>query len=215
MLSGTVMRAAVRAMPLSHMVRLLEREGGRWVASAPRKALVSALLSCLWADTEGVGAFELSPSSLLFAADTGGWVLRETGGVGSTLLLSTAAWAADFLRGVEVPAVPLPSLASSWVLLLSLLSTAALAADFLRGVEVPAAPLPSLASSWLLLLSLLLPLLLSLLRLWLRLQLSLLRLLLLSFSPLLSPSPLSLLLLVVLLLLLLSSSSGSGCSERR
>jgi len=157
----------------------------------------------LWADTEGVGAFESSPLLLLFAADTGGWVLRETGGVASTLLLSTAAWAADFLRGVEVPAVPLPSLASSWVLLLSLLSTAALAADFLRGVEVPAAPLPSLASSWLLLLSLLLPLLLSLLRL-----------LLLSFWPLSSPSPLSLLLLVVLLLLLLSSS-GSGCSERR
>src|SRR6266545_296720 len=149
-------------MPLSRTVRLLEREGGRWVASAPRKALVSALLSCLWADTEGVGAFESSPSSLLFAADTGGWVLRETGGVASTLLLSTAAWAADFLRSVEVPAVPLPSLASSWVLLLSLL-------------------LP-------LLLSLLLPLLLSLL---LPLLLSLLRLLLSSFSPLSSLSPLS------------------------
>src|SRR6266540_1640399 len=187
-----VTRAAVRAMPLSRTVRLLEREGGRWVASAPRKALVSALLSCLWADTEGVGAFESSPSSLLFAADTGGWVLRETGGVASTLLLSTAAWAADFLRGVEVPAVPLPSLASSWVLLLSLLSMAALAADFLRGVEVPATPLPSLASSWLLLLPLLL---------------SLLLLLLSSFSPLSSPSPLSLLLLVLL--------SGSGCSEQR
>jgi hypothetical protein len=94
------------------------------------------------------------------------------------------------------------------VLLLSLLSMAVLAADFLQGVEVPAAPLPSLVSSWLLLLSLLLPLLLSLL------LLSLLRLLLSSFSPLSSPSPLSLLLLVVLLLLLLSSS-GSGCSERR
>src|SRR6266545_2394195 len=183
-------------MPLSRTVRLLEREGGRWVALALRKALVSALLSCLWADTEGIRAFESSPSSLLFAADTGGWVLRETGGVALTLLLSTAAWAVDFLRGMEVPAVPLPSLASSWVLLLSLLSTAALAADFLRGVEVPAAPLPLLVSSWLLLLSLLLPLLLSLLRLWLRLRLSLLRLRLsLLRLLLLSPSPLSLLLL--------------------
>jgi len=67
-LSGTVTRAAVGAMPLFHTVWPLstivpKREEGRGVASA----LVSALSLLSWADTGHVGVFGSS-----LAADMGG-----------------------------------------------------------------------------------------------------------------------------------------------